>query len=122
MSSLAAIRDTIREGLTATFVVTALVLAAGLNVALGFSLAQVAVALTATAVVRLGDAVGDTYDVREAVTQGWKGALAFVGTAFVYALGEAPPWFLLLFGSVGAWFLADAVQTARHKGDRKSVV
>lgn len=117
MPSLAPLRDALEERLTARSVGVAFVFAAGFHHFFGASPTQVAATMLVAAVVGLGDAAGDAYDVREAVAHGWNGALAFAGTGLLYALGEDPPlWFLALFGSVGAWFLADAVQTARHEG------
>lgn len=111
------LREALEKRVTAKSVGTALVLAAGLHHFLGASLTQVGATMVVAAVVGLGDVVQDAYDVREAVAHGWNGALAFAGTGLLYALGEDPPlWFPVLFGSVGAWFLADALQTARHEG------
>jgi len=115
--SLTPLRDAVAERVTLTQVGTALVLAVALHQLFGVSLPQVAIATVVTAVVGLGDVAREAYDVREAVAHGWNGALAFAGTGLLYALGEDPPlWFLAVFGSIGAWFLADAVQTARHEG------
>ena len=117
MPSLAPLRDALEERLTARSVGVAFVFAAGFHHFFGASPTQVAATMLVAAVVGLGDAAGDAYDVREAVAHGWNGALAFAGTGALYALGEDPPlWFPLLFGSLGAWFLADAIQTARHEG------
>lgn len=117
MPSLAPLRDALRERLTAKSVGTALVFAAGFHHFFGASPIQVAATMLVGAVVGLADVAQDAYDVREAVAHGLNGAIAFAGTGLLYALGEGPPlWFLALFGSIGAWFLADAAQTARHEG------
>ena len=65
----------------------------------------------------LSELVTDVYDVRQSVRNAGLGVYALVSGAVLLLLGDPnvaalPVAFLL----VGAWFVVDAVQTARHEG------
>ncbi|WP_135366393.1 MFS transporter [Halosimplex halophilum] len=79
--------------------------------------AQFVTTAVSMAVFGLSELVTDVYDVRQSVRNAGFGVYALVGGAAMLLLGDSglvalPVAFLL----VGAWFVADAVQTVRHEG------
>ncbi|WP_436911089.1 MFS transporter [Halosimplex marinum] len=79
--------------------------------------AQFVTTAVSMAVFGLSELVTDVYDVRQSVRNAGFGVYALVGGAAMLLLGDSglvalPVAFLL----VGAWFVADALQTVRHEG------
>ena len=110
------LQEAVRERVTLRSVVSLVVAMAILRVAVDASVPQLAVTAVLSLVTGAAGIVRDVYDVRQSVTGAWVGAVSVVGSATLFALGEGPVWFSAAFLAVGAWFLADAVQTARHEG------
>jgi biotin operon repressor len=110
------LREAVRERLTLRAVVYFLVAMGILRVAVDASVPQLAVTAALSLVTGAADVVRDVYDVRQSVTGAWAGVVAVLGSGALLGLGEGPVWFSVTFLLVGAWFLLDAVQVARHEG------
>ncbi|WP_415380266.1 MFS transporter [Halosimplex sp. TS25] len=84
---------------------------------LGPSPAQFITTLVSLAIFGLTELVTDVYDVRQSVRNGGIGIYALVGgTAMALFDDGGGLWLPVVFVLVGAWFVADAVQTIRHEG------
>jgi len=110
------LREAVRERVTLRSVVSLVAALAILRVAVDASVPQLAVTAALSLVAGTADIAREVYDVRQSVASGWIGAVSIVGSSVLLGLGEGPVWFTATFLVVGAWFLADAVQTARHEG------
>ena len=110
------LREAVRERLTLRSVAAFLVAVAMLRVVVDASVPQLAVTALLSLVAGSADVAREVYGVRESVASGWAGAVAVIGSLGLLAFDGGPVWFSVLFLLAGAWFLLDAVQTARHEG------
>jgi len=113
---MTALRDALRDRLSARTVGLTLAVFAGLHYLLGIPVTQLAASAAMGAVLGLADAAEDAYDLRSSLTHASLGAVAVVGGTALIALDGGPAWAAAAFLAVGLWFVLDAVQTARHEG------
>ena len=108
--------DALRERLDFQTVLTGIALLAGLRLLFDVSAAQLAVTAAMGALSGLAEVTTDAYDLRESVKHGWFGAVGLVGGGAMALFAGESAWVGFVFLALGAWFVADAVQTVRHEG------